>query len=217
MVPPTDPSAIRSHWNGIYSTKASNELSWHEDKPRLSLDLIERYVAPHSSIIDIGGGTSMLVPWLLRSGFDRGTIVDLAEAALQRVRDRVDSSEEHRMTFRAENILEAPDVGCFDVWHDRAVLHFLTDVKDKKRYVEVAEQTVRPGGHLVLGTFARHGPDRCSGLPVCRYDSAGIAQLFAKSFRVLESVDHLHKTPSGDDQHFLFTVFSRNVIDPQCT
>ena len=212
---PPDSFESRDHWNRIYSTKASNELSWHEDKPQLSLDLIGRHVASHSSIIDIGGGTSMLVPLLLRSGFGRGTVVDLSEAALRLVREGVNPSEEHRITLCPDNILEALDVGCFDVWHDRAVFHFLTEAKDRARYVEVAEQTVRPGGHLVLGTFGLDGPERCSGLPVCRYDSAGIAQIFARSFRVLESVDQLHKTPSGVDQHFLFTVFSRDTVDPE--
>jgi len=200
----------RDHWNRIYSTKAAKELSWHEDDPTLSLHLIERYAAPHSSIVDVGGGSSMLVSLLVRSGFGPSTVVDLSEAALQQVRDRLDPSERDLITFREGNILETKDLGQFDVWHDRAVFHFLNEAKDRKRYIEVAERTVRPGGHLILGTFALDGPERCSGLPVCRYDSACIAQLFERGFQVLDSVDHFHKTPWGAEQRFLFTVLSKN-------
>lgn len=207
----TEKSGSRDHWNRIYSTKASKELSWYEDEPRLSLDLIGRYVAPHSSIVDVGGGLSMLVPLLAAKGFGPCTVVDLSDAALKQVRERLGVSGGDLITFRVGNILRAVDLGHFDAWHDRAVFHFLTDAKDRERYVELAAQTVRPGGHLILGTFALSGPDRCSGLPICRYDSVGIAQLFAKSFRVLDYVDHLHKTPSGVDQKFLFTVLSRNA------
>ena len=208
---PDDKTDYRDHWNCIYSTKAAKELSWHEDEPSLSLDLIERYVAPHSSIVDVGGGSSMLVPLLVRSGFGPSTIVDLSEAVLRQVRDRLDPSERDLITLRAENILEAMNLGQFDVWHDRAVFHFLTEAKDRERYVDLAARTVRPEGHLILGTFALDGPEQCSGLPVCRYDSAGIAQLFGKSFEVLDSADHFHSTPWGVDQRFLFTVLSRNA------
>lgn len=175
----------------------------------MSLDLIERFVAPHSTIIDVGAGSSRLAQRLIEKGYGPCTVVDISRRALELVRDRLSPQEALQITFKVADILDAVDLGTFDLWHDRAVFHFLTDSQDRVRYVRVAAETVRPGGYLILATFSPHGPDHCSGLPVCRYDVEAIQEIFSPSFELRYFVDDVHHTPGGAEQRFIYTVLAR--------
>jgi ubiquinone/menaquinone biosynthesis C-methylase UbiE len=148
----------KRHWEAVYSTRAESELSWFQSDPGLSLDLI-RTIAPAAGgrIIDVGGGTSVLVDRLLDLPFETIAVLDISETALKRARSRLGQRAE-RVEWIAADVTEIKDLGTFDAWHDRAVFHFLTDAGDRRRYVELARRTVPQGGHLIVATFADEGP-----------------------------------------------------------
>lgn len=206
--------ANRQHWDRIYASKAVDSLSWHEVQPDVSLRLIRAYAAPGSNLIDVGGGCSLLVPEFIADGFPQGTVVDLSSEALHALASKLPPGQASKITFLVRDILDPAPLGSFQVWHDRAVFHFLTDPDDQKRYVHLAQQSVLAGGHLILAAFGLKGPDRCSNLPVCRYDAAALAQIFAPHFRLLHSEEHLHLTPAGQQQPFTYTVFRKQADVP---
>ena len=199
----------QEHWNSIYQTKAVTEVSWFESEPQVSTDLIKAVTPTSGSVIDIGGGASRLVDSLLAAGYDSLTVLDISAAALERAKARL-ASDADRVTWRVANILETNDLGQFDVWHDRAVFHFLTARADRQTYVEKASRSVRVGGHLIVGTFALDGPEKCSGLNVCRYDSAKLSDEFASRFKLLREISHTHVTPAGKQQQFIFCLFEHS-------
>ena len=203
-------SDAREHWDRIYSAaQEEGQWSWHQDDPTVSLRLIERFAEPHSTVIDVGGGSSLLAQRLIEKGYGPCTVVDISEYAIKLVSDRLSPRDSPQIVFKVANILDTAHLGTFDLWHDRAVFHFLTEPEDRARYVRVAAETVRPGGHIILATFSSRGPDRCSGLTVCRYDAEAIQEIFSPSFGLLYSVDDVHKTPGGAEQRFVFTVLAR--------
>ena len=199
----------KEHWDHIYSAKEPEQWSWHQDDPTISLSLIERFAAPHSTVIDVGGGTSLLTQQLIQRGYGPCTVVDISQRALEFVSDRLRPQESPQITLRVADILDTVNLGTFDIWHDRAVFHFLTEPEDRARYVRIAAETVRPGGHIILATFGLEGPDHCSGLIVCRYDAEAIQEVFSPLFELRDSSDDMHKTPRGAEQHFVFTVLAR--------
>jgi SAM-dependent methyltransferase len=196
----------RQHWEAIYQSKRETEVSWFQPAARLSLELIQQ-VAPvrTASIIDAGGGASTLVDGLLQAGYSKISVLDISAAALAAARERVGSPAS--VQWIEANLLEArlPEAA-FDVWHDRAVFHFLTDTRDRKRYVEQVERAVRPGGHVLVATFADDGPTKCSGLDVVRYTPESLHGEFGESFRVLHSAREEHVTPAGKTQNFVYCV-----------
>ena len=195
----------KAHWEAIYKTKRPHEVSWFQREATISLALISR-VAPASTsaIIDVGGGASMLVDGLLAAGYGNVTVLDLSPAALAEARRRLG------LAGAAVNWLEADVLAAdlpqrsFDVWHDRAVFHFLTTRTNRARYVAQARRAVKPGGHVLVATFAQDGPTRCSGLPVARYTPAALHREFGAGFRLLESVREEHITPSGTKQAYVY-------------
>jgi ubiquinone/menaquinone biosynthesis C-methylase UbiE len=198
----------RQHWENIYGTKNATEVSWFQSEARLSLELIQR-VAPDraSAILDVGGGASTLLDGLLKAGYRNVTVLDLAAAALEQARSRLGPAAAGASWLEG-NVLEVslPEAG-FDVWHDRAVFHFLTDASDRRRYVERARLAVRPGGHVLVATFAEDGPTRCSGLEVARYSPEALHAEFGEGFEILSSTREEHVTPSGATQKFVYCVF----------
>ena len=198
----------RQHWESIYRTKAEDELSWHQDEPTLSLRLIREVASPESRIIDIGGGTSPLAARLSEDGFGCVTVLDISDAAVRRSRTRSQPLARGARWIRAD-VTKAKRLGRFDIWHDRAVFHFLTDLRDRRAYVDLARRTVPVGGHLVLATFALDGPEKCSGLDVVRYDSQTLDAEFATGFELLRKVRESHRTPWGTRQPFTYVVFRR--------
>ena len=163
-----------SHWENVYQTKGDRDVSWFEESPRVSLDLIRATGAPTSaSIIDIGGGAARLVDALLDERFEDITVLDLSEKALATSRARLGAGSAHVKWIAADVTAWEPSQ-TYDILHDRAAFHFLTDAKDRAVYAEQVLRAVRSGGHVIIGTFALDGPERCSGLPVIRHDAASL-------------------------------------------
>lgn len=205
MVEPTR----KEHWEAIYEAKGETGVSWYQPDPHLSLELITS-VAPTRGgrIIDVGGGASMLVDRLLGLPFDEVAVLDLSQTALEKSRARLGARAE-RVRWIIADVTESPTPGAFDVWHDRAVFHFLTSAQDRRRYVELARKTVVRGGHLVIATFAHGGPKHCSDLEVCRYNAATLAAELGDGFSLLTATREKHTTPWGIAQAFFYGVFLR--------
>lgn len=189
------------HWQTVYRTKREDEVSWFQERPDPSLDLICR--AGLGGLVDIGGGASRLVDCLLEAGWRDLTVLDVADAALDRSRTRLGGKAAGVEWVAADVTKWRPD-RTYDVWHDRAVFHFLTDPADREAYRAVLARALRSGGQAIVGTFAADGPERCSGLPVCRYDAAGLAAELGPSFRLEEALTHEHVTPAGKVQKFQY-------------
>jgi len=196
----------KSHWESIYSTKPSSDLSWFQAHPQRSLDLIANTGLPKNvKILDVGGGDSLLVDELVSRGYQDITVLDLSRAALDRARVRLGAAAMGRVTWLERDILEAELPGeAFDIWHDRAVFHFLTNADDRDSYIRSVQHAVRPGGYVIVATFAEDGPTRCSGLPVERYSAPALHATFGSDFRLLGSERELHHTPTGVEQRFTY-------------
>jgi SAM-dependent methyltransferase len=195
----------REHWENVYRRNAPSALSWYQPEPAISLELIAR-VAPDfdAPIIDVGGGASTLVDGLLDTGYRDVTVLDLSDAALTAARVRL-GSRASKVKWLEADVLAAPLApSAYAVWHDRAVFHFLTDPRDRAAYVATAHAAVRPGGHVIVASFALDGPARCSGLDVVRYSPESMHSQFGPEFRLLASVRDEHHTPSGKTQAFVY-------------
>jgi SAM-dependent methyltransferase len=199
----------KAHWEKVYASKAETGVSWHQDEPRLSLGLIRAVaLAAGGRIIDVGGGTSVLVDRLLDLPFERIAVLDIAETALGKAKSRL-GERAGRVEWIASDVTRIQDVGTFDVWHDRAVFHFLTDEADRRKYVDQARQTLPEGGHLIIASFADDGPKRCSDLDVCRYNAASMAAEMGEGFSLIREARETHVTPRGTPQAFFYGVFRR--------
>ena len=196
-----------AHWEHVYRTKQPDQVSWFQAEARLSRELIERAAPDRTArIIDIGAGASTLVDGLVASGYGAITVLDISPAALALARARL-GPEAASVEWRAADVLQAEfPVQAFDVWHDRAVFHFLTDPADRGRYVAQVRHAVRPGGTVIVATFAADGPLRCSGLDVARYSPDGLHAEFGAGFTLIDSHRELHTTPSGATQAFTYCV-----------
>jgi SAM-dependent methyltransferase len=199
----------KAHWEEVYAATGEAGVSWYQAEPRLSLELIGA-VAPAAGgrIIDVGGGASLLVDRLLDLPFERIAVLDIAETALDKARRRLGERAEP-VEWIAADVSEIPDVGTFDVWHDRAVFHFLTDAADREKYVDLARRTVPGGGHLIIASFADDGPKRCSDLDVCRYNAASMAAELGEGFSLVNQARETHSTPWNTSQAFFYGVFRR--------
>lgn len=198
-------SELKQHWNGIYGSRRPDEVSWHQLRLRRSLEMIEHANVGHAGcIVDVGGGLSTLADDLLSQGYSNITVLDISAAALAAARARLGSSA-GRVTWIEADILQAQlPANHYDVWHDRAVFHFLTREADRKRYVEIVRQSVRPGGHVIVATFGPEGPQKCSNLPTMRYAPGELHLEFGPGFELLESALELHVTPGGKEQQFIY-------------
>lgn len=204
----TDPNR-HTHWETVYTSKSEQEVSWFQDTPEPSLDLIALTGAtPSSPIIDIGGGTSHLVDALLDRGFAHVTVLDLSEAALASARHRL-GSRAALVNWIAADVTAWQPAATYDVWHDRAAFHFLVTPEEQAAYMERLKSALKPGGHVIIGTFALDGPDKCSGLPVMRHSPSSIAALLGPRFTLVDSRRHEHVTPWNSVQKFQFSTFLR--------
>jgi ubiquinone/menaquinone biosynthesis C-methylase UbiE len=201
----------RLHWDNVYTTKRESEVSWFQQNPSVSLDLIAAAGAtPASRIIDIGGGASRLVDALVEKGFRAVTVLDVSDAALAVAATRLGSRANEVRWIAADATSWEPQEQ-YDVWHDRAAFHFLTDEADRTAYVARLTRALRPGGHAIIATFAEDGPERCSGLPVQRHDAASLAGALGPAFELVETRRHAHATPWGSEQRFRFNLFRRAI------
>lgn len=198
----------QEHWERIYRAKDEHELSWHQSEPRVSLNLIGEVMDAGARVIDVGGGASVLAARVLDAGAGQVTVLDISEAALKRARQRIGSHAD-RIEWVVGDVTKVEDLGTFDVWHDRAVFHFLIDPEDRRKYVALVERSIEPGGYAIIATFGPDGPERCSGLPVQRYTSEDLAQTFGKSFRLQKHESETHETPWGKPQQFAYMVLQK--------
>jgi ubiquinone/menaquinone biosynthesis C-methylase UbiE len=205
----------KPHWERIYQTFDPAQLSWYEEHPRLSLELIHNTGASKASqIIDVGGGTSRLVDELLAEGYQHVTVLDIVGRALELTRQRLRSRAAAVTWIEADiTTVELPR-HCYDVWHDRAVFHFLMQPEERRRYVETMHHAVRSGGHVIVATFTlegptRVGPTRCSGLNVVRYSPASLASELGAEFELVNSTNELYRTPLGVEQALLYCSFKK--------
>jgi len=197
----------KTHWESIYTDKSPLEVSWFQKEPRLSLQLITNTgLSTEAAIIDIGGGASVLIDHLFEHGFRHLAVLDISGTALSHAKQRLGSTAEQIEWFETDVTTFVPPHP-FDIWHDRAVLHFLTDATDRKHYVETLKQTLKLGGRLILAAFAIGGPTRCSGLEIVQYDADKLAREFGEDFTLVEQVSEIHVTPTNHEQLFAYFRF----------
>jgi ubiquinone/menaquinone biosynthesis C-methylase UbiE len=195
----------KSHWENIYETKDATQVSWFQQHPELSFQFIEHTgVDKAGKIIDVGGGASTLVDDLLGNGYENVTVLDISAAALQVAQQRLGRLAS-KVTWLVANITQVKLPHSFyDVWHDRAVFHFLTLAEDRARYVKAVQHSVKTGGHVIVATFGIDGPQRCSGLEVVRYSPDSLHDEFGDDFDLLNTTNDLHQTPFGTEQKFIY-------------
>ncbi|CAI2934778.1 class I SAM-dependent methyltransferase [Aminobacter niigataensis] len=201
----------KSHWDTIYGTKAEDDVSWFQKMPEPSMTLLSLAGAtPGQAIIDIGGGASHLVDALLDQGFGDVSVLDISQAALEANKARLGAAAQEVHWICSDATAWQP-ARHYDVWHDRAAFHFLTDPADQAGYMSALKQALVPGGHAIIGTFAPDGPEKCSGLPIVRHDAQSIGRLLGSGFELVDSCRHEHKTPWDSVQHFQFGTFRKRA------
>jgi 2-polyprenyl-3-methyl-5-hydroxy-6-metoxy-1,4-benzoquinol methylase len=194
----------KAHWEKVYSTKAPDAVSWYRAHLETSLALIERAATPADSIIDVGGGESTLVDDLLLRGFKNLTVLDVSQTAIDATRKRLGAAAEQVRWLVGDVTKIELEPRSYNVWHDRAVFHFLTTAEQRAAYVGQVSSAVKPGGHVIISTFGPEGPVKCSGLDAVRYDAESLHGEFGAGFRMVESSKELHETPFGTTQQFLY-------------
>lgn len=199
----------KAHWQNIYREKSALDVSWYQKKPALSLALIRNtQLASDDSIIDVGGGASMVVDHLCKEGFTNLTVLDISENALLSAKKRLGDSAKRIEWFEAD-ITQFIAPRPFSLWHDRAVFHFLRDQADRTRYVGALKAALRPGGHLIIAAFAIGGPEKCSGLEIVQYDAEKLIAELGADFKLLEESSEVHMTPANKEQKFTYFRFIR--------
>jgi 2-polyprenyl-3-methyl-5-hydroxy-6-metoxy-1,4-benzoquinol methylase len=196
---------VKTHWDKVYAIKAPESVSWYRAHLETSLALVERAAEARSaSIIDIGGGESTLVDDLLLRGYKSLTVLDVSQTAIEVTKKRLGSAAE-QVRWLVGDILEIElEPHAYDLWHDRAVFHFLTTPERRLAYVRQVTRAIKPGGHVIVSTLGPEGPAICSGLEVMRYDAESLHGEFGGRFRLVESSKELHQTPFGITQQFLY-------------
>jgi ubiquinone/menaquinone biosynthesis C-methylase UbiE len=199
----------KNHWEKIYSTKQPNEVSWTQEVPKTSLDFIHNAnLSKSASIIDIGGGDSKLVDYLLAEGFENITVLDISEQALERAKQRL-GDKAQKVNWIATNIMEFEPPNAYDLWHDRAAFHFLTTEPQIVKYLSTARKAVKENGVVTIGTFSTDGPKKCSGLDIKQYSEETLTSELQNGFEKIKCVTEDHTTPFNTTQNFLFCSFKR--------
>lgn len=201
--------SIQNHWDTVYKTKNSDQLSWTQKVPKTSLDFIHSFgLTKTAKIIDVGGGDSKLVDYLLDQGFENITVLDISAQALAKAKQRLGDRAE-KINWVVSNILEFQPDTTFDVWHDRATFHFLTTGEQIAKYLDTARNSV--SGFLIIGTFSNNGPEKCSGLQIKQYSEEKLTAEFQNGFDKLRCLSEDHTTPFNTTQNFLFCSFKRHL------
>lgn len=206
--PSLEPKARQHHWDQVYAIKSVTEVSWYEAHPAKSLELIAAAgVGAADAIIDIGGGAALLVDELIAAGYRDLTVLDISATVLEKLRERL-GSRLAAVTLVHQDVTTFQPGRRYALWHDRAVFHFLLERQDRQRYLDVLRRALLPRGQLIISTFGPAGPERCSGLPVVRYDAAALAAELGSAFALVESGLCVHHTPGGASQQFLHCRFA---------
>jgi ubiquinone/menaquinone biosynthesis C-methylase UbiE len=201
---------MKMHWESIHSTKAPSQLGWYQPHSSRSLEFITRTnVGKSSQIIDVGGGASNLVDDLLAEGYAHLTVLDISSGALQIAQHRLGGLATKVDWIEADITQVVLPNQAYDVWHDRAVFHFLTQPDDRQKYLLALRCSLRSGGHVILSTFGLDGPSKCSGIEVLRYSTESLINEFGVGFELLHSAKETHRTPLGSEQQFLYCHFRR--------
>lgn len=199
----------KEHWEEIYRAKQPDEMSWFQETPALSLELISGLeISKDARIIDVGGGASRLIDGLLDAGYTRLSVLDLSAEALMHSKRRLGDKVSVRWIEADITTFEPPEA--YDVWHDRAVFHFLTAAEDRKKYGEALRKGLMPGGRLIIAAFAPDGPEKCSGLSIQRYDAALLLSALGPGFSLLRQVSERHVTPWNAEQRFNYFLLQRD-------
>lgn len=199
----------KKHWENAYQKDSSEELSWYQDRPEISLKLIAATgVGFDGNIIDVGGGTSKLAGLLVVQGHKKVTVLDIAARSIEQAKSRL-GEQADKITWIEADATNYNFREKYDIWHDRAVFHFLTDIQDRKRYVDAVQLSLKEDGHLIMATFGLQGPRKCSGLPVVRYSPETLHKEFGNSFDLVETFVEIHSTPSKVQQEFIYCRFTK--------
>ena len=197
------------HWEIVYQTKNSTEVSWYEPDPKQSRDLILQVAGElRGRVIDVGGGQSFLAERLLDAGFSNVAFLDISQTAIEATKTRL-AGRASQVEWIVSDITQCASLGEFDIWHDRATFHFITNPEDRTHYVELLKRSLPIGGHFIIGTFAKGGPEKCSGLTICQYDAATMQEELGPSFEPIKCNEYLHRPPTGKPQQFFFGVYKR--------
>ena len=199
----------QAHWEQVYSEKSPTEVSWFQSHPQQSLELVKTAAIDKSArIIDVGGGASTLVDYLLDAGYQNITVLDIAQAAIDQAKRRLGERAGNVVWIKKDVTAFSADEA-FDIWHDRAVLHFLTDEDEQKKYVAVLRRTLKLGGQAIIAAFNLDGPDKCSGLDIVRYNAESMSALLGRAFQLIETVTEEHATPRGSSQSYVYCRFNK--------
>lgn len=199
----------KQHWEEIYEENEMTEVSWYQSTPSVSMRIIAEVGVPYSGrVIDVGGGDSFLVDSLLEAGYRDIAVVDISQKALAKAQQRLGQLAEKVHWIEADVATFIPNA-LYDLWHDRAAFHFLTEEHEIAHYVKTVSEYIAPNGHLVLGTFSENGPTMCSGIPISRYSKAQMCSLFSASFDTVDCFTLDHTTPFDTVQNFRFGIFRK--------
>jgi len=202
----------KDHWENVYKSKSAEEVSWFQEHPELSLKIIRaNNPSPSASIIDVGGGASTLVDDLLYNEYSKITVLDLSISSLEAAKSRLGDRATSVKWIEADILTVDLPANSYDVWHDRAVFHFLTSESDRNLYVQKVLHSVKPGGTVIVATFAEDGPTQCSGLPVRRYSATELHSEFGEPFQLLGCEKELHHTPTGHEQRFVYCFYRKAI------
>lgn len=198
----------QSFWDGVYKSKSDTEVSWFEETPALSLNLLRQAgLKPGMTVVDVGGGASRLVNELDKIEHLDVTVLDVSSAALEKAKSAM--ADPSRVEWVVSDVTTWTPDRRYDLWHDRAVFHFLTTTEDQQAYVSVMSAALKHGGRAIIGTFAVDGPEKCSGLPTARFDAAGLSSVLGEGFKLISTCQHCHTTPWNAVQSFQFSTFER--------
>lgn len=198
----------KNHWENVYETKNPDQVSWTQKKPQTSLDFIHSFgLGKEVKIIDIGGGDSNLVDFLLEEGYKNITVLDISAKALEKAQQRLGNNAD-KVKWLARDITAFKPAETYDIWHDRAAFHFLTTPEQISTYIDIARKSIT--GYLVLGTFSKNGPAKCSGLDIQQYDEASLSEKFRENFEKIQCITEDHITPFKTTQNFIFCSFKKH-------
>ncbi len=201
-------TSARTHWDTIYTTKNHNKVSWHQAQSTISLDWILDITSKNDAILDVGSGVSALADNLLEKNYQHLSLLEISQIAIQTMKKRLENHLDH-VHFYHENILTFQTNTQFDLWHDRAVFHFLTNEKDQQTYIQKLKQYLKPNGYFLLSTFAPTGPKQCSELNIVQYDSDKITLLLDTDFKLIKTTSEIHPHPDGSTQDFNYFLLQK--------
>lgn len=197
----------KTHWEQVYQTKTPNQVSWTQEKPKIALEIIRSFGLPKTAkIIDVGGGDSTLVDYLLLEGYENITVLDISAKALEKAQNRL-GDQASKVTWIVSDITSLQPQSTYDIWHDRAAFHFLTTNEHIEKYWNIVNKVV--SNFLIVGTFSEQGPTKCSGLEIRQYNKESLSKVFVQEFDRISCIEEEHLTPFDTLQHFLFCSFKR--------